>query len=907
MAITETLRALGGWSLNLRGAPQELLDALDYYGHIAIHPGRLDYRVAGDSALTSSRYTGVVRKLEIGKDETGTSLVSIGGAGMAVWLGDEDQKGDVRETLLTIDNETFEDSIRAVLPPSGSVIEGTLFNIGENFSGTFQFKSPREMVEYICETVGADWKVSGDAKLSAGLESDLFVTNPKTIAIRKLSGVDMAMRAFPGEMKTAQDVEDFTTRVVLLASTDGGSVASASEDIAPGLNPYRDIRGNPVKFTRLIAESSTDFANAPVRAQLQLNRFSKTRDAVTLSTNDFDVKGDLSVGDYIWVYDPQMGLYDFANEIPFKGRLYNPTKLRITEMTWPVTAGFSLGYRDWVGKWHNLTEFLEPEAGATSFVVGGFNRSLTSGADGGVIGPRPLPDATIPGQVVLVTPFTQSVYQSPVNGESRAQVNLKWLRPDNVDLTPITDGDHYDIRWRNSSTPLFPITHFQLSAFEYADLEGLPHSSLIEYPVTGWNYATAPWSDLEMLLQELTPSMPYEVQIRAVDAANPPNAGDWSALFTFQTLADTLPPATPAPPSVAASKLAIQLTHTLGRSDGGTYNLDLDLHHLDVHGGTEPNFAPGDSSLLGKLHANSGNITGHIPVVGTIPIDNLFPTYFKVIAVDIAGNASQPSTAVQTTAELVDSAHISDLTVTKVTAGTISSDWLLGADIATGTNGSRVTLNQFGLRAYNYVNDETFSVDSGTGDVVSSGNLTLDGSIRMQGAVRTYGSFGEVVTELGFLSDGTYGLALRNSANELLKISDFVFGPQNAYTAAFESCFNSAFTDLATYGPAVTVYIGETGRAMVISSAFIQVLHSAGYASPEITGATYRAATGGVGSGVRGGPIYAANSCSQVDFVDGLNVGWHTFTLKYRREDYAVSPDVADTKFANRRITVLPY
>ena len=749
MAVTETLRALGGWSLNLRGATQELLDALEYHGHISIHPGRVDYRVAGDSALTSSRYTGVVRKLEIGKDDEDISTVAIGGPGMAVWLGDEDQKGDIQETQLVTDNETFEDALRLVLPASGAVIEGTLFNIGENFSGTFQFQSPREMVDYICETVGADWKISGDAKLSAGLESDLFVTVPKTIAVRKYPGTDMTMRSFPGEMKTAQDVEDFTTRVVLLANVDGGSVASADADIDPGLNPYRDVRGNPVKLTRLVSESSTDFTNAPARAQLQLNRFSKTRDAISLSTQDFDVKGDLSVGDYIWVYDPELAIYDFANEVIFKGKIYNPTKLRLTEMTWPVTEGYSVGYRDWNGKWFSLTEFLQPEMGGTNFIVGGYNRSLTSGADGGSAGPQPVPDITIPGQVEWVTPFTMSVYQSAVTGETKSQVNLKWLKPDNVDSSPFVDGSHYEIRFRNASSPLFPIKHAQLHAFTYAELEGKPHYALIQYPVTGWNHATAPANELTYLMQELTPSMPYEVQIRAVDLANPSSYGDWSDLYTFQTSEDTLPPAVPAPPTVAASKLAIQLVHTLGRSDGGTYNLDLDLHHFDVHGSYEPNFTPDDSTMLGKLIANAGMITGQVPAVGTIPIDNLFPTYFRLIAVDISGNKSQPSVGVQTTAELIDDAHISNLSVSKVTAGTITADWLVGASIRTGSTGARVEMNSDGIEAYNVANDRTFFLQAATGTTF------LDGNIEMPGAIRIRDEFDDVQVEMGLLSDFT--------------------------------------------------------------------------------------------------------------------------------------------------------
>lgn len=721
MAVTETLRGLGAWSLALEKAPQELISAINYFGHIAIHTGAYDYRVAGDSALTSSRYTGVLRKKEGDGDH-----LTIGGPGMAMWLGDEDKKGSVFESTVTITAQTFENSIRALLPASGSIIEGTLFNIAKNFTGSFIFVSPREAIDYVCDTLGAEWIVRGDGKIDAGLATDLFVTTPKTVVVRKEEGIDMALRALLGSMKTSQDVDDFTSRVLLLASGTSAATISASADILPGLNPYKDIRGNTVKFTRLISESATSNGNAPARAQLALNRFTGTRDALTLSARDYDIKGDVKVGDYIWVQDPELDLVDGNNEVIFKGKRYNPMKLRLTEMTWPVPNGMSVGYRDWVGKWWNLTDYLVPESsGDSTLVVGGYNRSLTSAADGGVVGSRPQPDLTIPAAPTWVTPFTQGVYQSAINGDTKAQVQLKWTRPNNTDASTITDGDHYEIRYRSSNIPIYPVTWSQLSGKTWGDLNvaGATWGTPLVYPVGPWNYATAPWSELTFLLQELTASLPYEVQIRAVDGAVPSNYGAWSTVSTFQTSGDTLAPSTPAPPAVAASRLAVQIIHTLGKASGGTYNLEGDLHHLAVYGEYEPNFTPSPATLLGKIIANNGMLTGQIPAVGTVAIERTVPTYFKVTAVDNYGNASQPSVAVQQIAQLVDDAHISDLTVSKVTAGIVQSDWLVGARIATGFTGARVEMNASGIRAYDSANNATVTMDSSNGNFDSVGSI----------------------------------------------------------------------------------------------------------------------------------------------------------------------------------------
>jgi hypothetical protein len=719
MSVTEVLKGLGGWGLTLKNLPAHIADSMKYYGHVAIHTGRVDYRVTGDAALTSSRYTGVLRKKALSEDETGTYL-EIGGPGMAMWLGDEDGKGEVIESELIITAQSFENAIRAVLPDS--VTEGTLFNIGETFSGTFVFVSPREAVDYITSTVGAEWIVRGDGSIDAGLESDLFRTIPRTIVSRKQAGVDMNLLGLLGNAKTDQDVEDFTTRVVLLAQGEGGSTATADADINPGLNPYKDVHGNFVKFTRLVSESATDATNAPARAQLQLNRFSDTRDAMTLDSGEYDIKGDLVVGDYMWIHDPEIDLVDGANEVVFRGKRINPMKLRLTEMTWPVSGKFSVGYRDWNGQWFDLTDYVQPETGESTLVVGGYNRSLTGGgADGGVGGSRPQPNTTIPGIPAWTVPFAQSVYQSAINGDTKAQVELKWTRPNNTDGSAITDGDHYEIRWRTSSTPIFPVTWAQLGAYQWDELN--TWDDPIQYAVGPWTFLYVPWTDLTVLIQELATNMPYEAEIRAVDGAVPPNYGDWSTTAVFQTSGDTLPPATPAPPSVAASRISVQITHMLGRADGGTFNLDADLHHFDIHGQYEPNFEPSDATLLGKLVANNSMIQAHVPAVGSFNIESTNPVYFKVIAVDRDGNPSEPSSAVVQTAQLIDDAHISNLTVSKVTAGTITADWLVGARIATAFSGTRVEMGPSGIESWNSAGLRTFQMDAATGEVDMIGNL----------------------------------------------------------------------------------------------------------------------------------------------------------------------------------------
>lgn len=721
---------LGRWGIKLTPeTPREVLDAIDYFGHVAISTGRDNPRVAGDSLLRSARYVGIVRTRQLAEADTGAES-TIGGVGMAAWLGDEDKKGSVLENATTFASGSFTSTIRTLLPASGAVTEGTLYSITGAYTNTHIYQDPRTAIDYVCSTFTTDssdpveWRVNGDATLDAGKASQLYVTTPKCAIVRRSAGVDMQLRALAGKASTARDADDFTTRVVLLASGSGGSVATGSADIAPGLNGFKDLHGNTLRMTRLVSESATSSGNAAGRAQLALNQFTSPRTQLTLSTANYelDVKGDLAVGDAVWVWSPDVGLEDQNNEIQHRGRRLHPVRLRLTEMTWPVAKGMSVAYRDKNGRWYDLTDYVKFEASATTLVVGGYDRSLTN-AGGEAVGSRPVPDISVPAAPVFVTPFVQAVYQSTITGITKAQVQVKWVKPNNTDGTLVLDGDHYEIQYRTGSIPIFPATHAQMSAYTHGQLAAGTHAQPITYVAGPWQSAYASFDDTSQLIQELTPGVPYDVRIRAFDNATPPNVSEWSATTTIQTNGDTIAPSTPAAPVVAASRIAVQVAHTLGRSDGGEWNLEADLNHLEIHAQYTPSYFPDDTTRIGKLVANNGMMLGEIPAVGTFPVESTVDVYVKVVAVDDAGNKSSPSVAAQSSILLIDDAHISDLTVSKVTAGTITAAWVLAGSIKTADTGARMVADSAGLRLYNASEVNTVNLDAASGNATITGKL----------------------------------------------------------------------------------------------------------------------------------------------------------------------------------------
>lgn len=677
MSVNEVVQGLGSWDIGLSAeTPKEILDRLAYFGHVAVVTGRVQPAQYGDNLLTMARYVGVLTKRDT--DET----TKISGQGMELWLGDGDGKGEVFETAVTPTGLSFASSIRALLGSGTAVIEGVLNSVAGTYTGRHQWEDRRSAVQYVCGMFNAEYRVNGNATLDAGTQAQLYRATPTCLILRKgAEGRDLSITGLPGDMELTQDVADWTSRVVLLAEGEGVSTATGSADI--GSNPYLDIRGNPVKRTRLVSESGTVTGNAAARAQLQLNRFVGTKNTLRLSTDEFEVDGAWRPGDMVWVYDPDSGLFNLSNEITFRGQRINPIALRSVEASWPVTEGMTVAYRHQDGTWYDLTDYVQFESGSTTIGVGELGRSLTN-AGTEPVGPRPIPDSTIPGVVSWNLPFTTGVYLDAL-GNTWARILVNWLLPLNADGSTILDGSHYDIQYGVS-------------------------------PATTWQNTAAPWGDLQAQVLDLSPGTTYDFRIRAVDLAN--NQGAWSAVQSATASPDTIPPSTPAVPTVAASLIAIQITHTLGKASGGTWNLELDLDHLEVHVGATSGFTPDATTLRGRVAANSGMIQAQIAAVGTVPESNTTLRQVKVIAVDQAGNRSSPSAAASVTALLIDDAHITSLTVDKVTAGTLLANVILGASIRTASSGQRVELNATGLHGFNGAGTELVSL-------LNTGSFTL--------------------------------------------------------------------------------------------------------------------------------------------------------------------------------------
>lgn len=596
------------------------------------------------------------------------------------------------------------------------------------------------------ENSPVSFRVNNDATLDAGPETSLYVTNPVCVIIRKGTsfGEDLTLRALPTNLDLDQDMEDFSTRTLMLAEANGESVSTGSADIdtvSPGTNIYKDLHGNPLKLTRMVSESDTLEQNADVRAELALRQVIAQQRNLNLSTEDYDIYGSFKVGDYVYLYDPDAGLSDVRNEVTIRGARVNPIKLQVTETDWPVTDQYSIGYRSSNGTWYDLTDYVHFDDPVSSkVVIGDFQRQLTNSGQTVAqrVGSLTQADNTVPAAPTWVTAsFQTTVYLDGV-GDVKAQQKLVWATPLNVDGTTILDGDRYEIQHRLNTGSLYSQTWGAASTLTWSQMQTWDQPVAPDAGV--WHSDYVQWGDNSFILAELAAGTNYDFRIRAIDSGN--NTSNWSANTVQTTAVDSIPPSVPNAPTLAGSLLAIQVTHNMGKASGGTFNLENDLAHLEVHAEYEPLFSPSSTTLLGNLRANRGMMSAHAPAVATFNVPNTAAVYVKVVAVDTSGNKSSPSLSAQTTAELIDDAHISDLSVSKITAGEITADWLLSGSIKTGDNGARIEIDMNGIRAYDPDELKTFDLSS------------FDGSIDMKGSASSL-NYEEGLTGWSINADGS--------------------------------------------------------------------------------------------------------------------------------------------------------
>jgi hypothetical protein len=651
VSVTERLGAQGSWSVAFKadeegGIPKEVLDSLDYHGHLILTAPALDLPTIPDP-LPHSKFTGVLL------EKTFARGGSISGAGLIWWLGDENKIGNTPEANIIFSGDTHASAIAKVLTPE--FLAGTIYSQAPTtMSGVTipaLVTTPRENLDTVTEYFGTEWTLTPQGLLNAGTEAQLYptATNPTTIILprEKVGGDSPALKSVSiADASQRNDRRGYATRVILAHQGEAGNVPVTAANLSPGTT-YKDLRGNTMVRKKIISESSTDSGLAPTRALGHLAQAVALNRELTLSTQDYEIVGeDFQLGDTVWGYDELAALEDPTYQVEYRGRFFNPTKIRIVGYTYPITKDYGVYYRDKDGIITDLTKYVAFEEGSVEINVGAFGRKLV-GDPNEQLGPRVTADASIPGIPVFGT-ITSQVFTDDL-GFERCRVVVPWSTPVNTDATAIVDGAYYELGYKLAGA----------GTYDYKTVPwGINSNEFTEFPVG---------ANLAFILQ-------------ASDAANPPNRSEFSAPTVFVASADSTPPGTPATPTVAGNPLEIQVTHPLTLAAGG--NLPDDLHHLNVFVGTTSGFTPGPGNYVGAIPATKAYLDVGVSVVETFGIYDATQRWVKVTAVDASGNESAPSAASNTTAQLLSTGHYGLLTVTDAIIGSMSVAKLIAGDIS---------------------------------------------------------------------------------------------------------------------------------------------------------------------------------------------------------------------------------
>ena len=758
MPVTE--RHMGGGNFqvqfNQEFTPTAIIEAVTEWGHIIITPQEIDIKTLTDSEIKNlSSYTGIVlnRVLEEG-------VISIAGASLELYLGDGAGKGmviaesnnvgKVRHYTGTTLAETLFNSTAQTNKPLGimrdeagntqAITQGTISEPASTYTGSHFVETAGSALKFVSETLGTEYRVNPNGTIDAGPAANLFegvgTATPKAIVVKTAYGQDPSMEGVvPQGLKTEFDAQDFVSRVDFTGEVGFFDIATdVAGEANISSNPYKDLHGNALKRVALVQEPDIAADQLNARAQTLLNELSRVKKVLNLDLEQYEVSGDMKVGDFIFAFDPDIEFVDTAadataesrslNEITFRGQDINPVKVRVKGITYPIRTGMGVYFRDKDGNYTDLSQYALFEQGGAQIELGDTMRSIQDdlrfsefSLTSKTAGAFSIPD--LPS-----TPTLQAGSYLDGTGISKGFIRVVVSKPTNEDGSQITDGQSYGVRYKKTTDSQY---------------------SFVYFPYTG--AATE-----SLLIQDLTIGATYQVGVNVIDKSGfkKMSAYDGSGedLYTdsssvnpnFATNArieidkDGQAPSKPKQATaIATGPLKVQITHHLGKdgTDGngnpfGNFTLEGDIDYLAVHAvtqsGNSANFTVSTSNKIGEIRVTAGNLLQQIPLVGSADLADSSGHYFRFVAVDKSGNASDPSDGQTASADLIEESHIADATITTAKIGTAQITNALIAD-ATIDSAKIANLNAGKINA-GTISADRIGADSITAAKIASNTIT---------------------------------------------------------------------------------------------------------------------------------------------------------------------------------------
>ena len=771
MAVTERHMGVGNFTVSFSQefTPTEIIESIKEWGHIVITPQEVDVNTLSDAdVLSTSRYTGIVlnRSLEEG-------VVDISGQGLQLYLGDGQSKGMVIAesknvgkvrvyTNTTLAETLFNSSVSTGKPygilrneagNSQAITQGVIYEPSGTYIGQHFVQTALSALKEVAEFFSIEYRVNPNATIDAGPAANLFAgvnSDPSTIVVKTGYGEDPNFDGVvPQGLRTEFDATDWVSRVDFVGEVgyfDSATDVAGEANI--GSNPYKDLHGNALSRSGLVQQPEIAVSQLNSRAQLMLNELSRVKKVLNLDLEQYEVSGDMQVGDFIFAFDPDIGFIDTSvdataesrdlYEVTFRGQIITPVKVRVVGLTFPIANGMGVYFRDKDGNYTDLTQYVQFESGAAQVELGDvirfigddlrFDEFSLNRVTAGVFSIPDLPS----------TPTLQSGTYLNATGDSIGFIRVTVAKPTNVDGSQITDGSHYRIRYKKTTDAQYSYQNF---------------------PFTGV-------SSESLLIQDLTVGVTYDVGVAAIDKSgfkkmstydgsgedlytNTPSVNaSYATNARIEIEKDGQAPTKPKAATIAAGPLRVQVTHYLGKdgTDGsgnpfGNFTIEGDVDHLDIHAVTQTdnvqNFTVNTANKIGEIRVTSGNLLQQIPVIGTIELEDSTDQYFRIVAVDKSGNESDPSDGQTATANLIAESNITDATITtaKIGEAQITNALIADATITTAK-----------------IND--LSADKITSGTITGGEITVGGVSNTSGFIKSY-NYSTGSAGFSINSDGT--------------------------------------------------------------------------------------------------------------------------------------------------------
>ena len=757
--------------------PSEVINKIKEWGHIVVTPQEMNPALYDDaSMLASARYTGIIlaKTLEEG-------IVTVSGQGLQLYLGDDRGKGMViaenknigkkrSYNNLPLSSVLFQSSTPYGIMRNESgnlqaITQGTIYDGSETYKGDHFVETALHALKFICEDLGYEYRINPDATLDAGAPENLFVgvnTDPTTVVVKTGYGDDPTYTGLsPTGARTEFDARDYVTKVDFIAEVGAFSEPTDFEgeaSLSSGDIPYYDLQGNKLSRTGLVTVPDMDSLRLDSQAEVMLNELSRVKKVLNLDLEQYEVTGDLKVGDFVFAFDPVLGFNDDATqaaaesrdiyEVAFRGQQINPIKVRVVGLSYPIQTGMGVYFRSFDGatvEYTDLTPYVSFEEGDTQVELGDVLRDVGDDMrfNEHSIAARTASAKSIPD--LPSTPTLQAGTYLDATGESKGFIRIVFSKPSNIDGSNITDGSHYQVRYRVNDGLS---TSGGVAANEY---------SFKDFPFTGASSET-------LMLTDLTVGKAYRVGVATVDTSGFRNKTDFTAtgvnLFTdspsvnsdiintavIEIDRDGQAPSKPKQAqAIQAGPLKVQVTHNLGKdgTDGqgnpfGDFTLEGDVDHLDVHAVTQQgnvqDFTVAESNKIGEMRVTSGNILQQIAAIRNFDLADSQGYYFRFVAVDKSGNESDPSDGQTATANLIEEANIADATITEakigdaqITNAKIADATITDAKIQSLT-ADKITAGTIDASVITVTNLSASNINTGTLDAnnVTISNLTVD-------------------------------------------------------------------------------------------------------------------------------------------------------------------------------------